>query len=341
MENSKAKETFSKFGLSYALLYFVYIVIMIVSFVVYGKIVGVENLNGNASMIINYVIRVLILYPAMYFAIRNLPKFEIKKNKLGVGGFIACVCITYAVMVIFNLIGLILNNVIGNITGLGQVNPMVEAFDVMSPVVQVVIVVILAPICEELLFRKFLIDRIAGYGEVTAMLISGLMFGLYHGNLAQFCYAFGLGAFFAFIYLRTGKIQYTIAFHMFVNGFTTFLTLFFMKGINLSEYMDVYTSGNAELITQYVNEHADVFASMGLVSMVIFLLVFSGIILMIVLRKKFVFEHREGEIPKGKRFATAILNVGMIIYIVYWVYSIVATQLGFNFADAIISKLLV
>ena len=173
------------------------------------------------------------------------------------------------------------------------------------------------------------------------MLVSAMMFGLYHGNLAQFVYAFGIGIFFAFIYMRTGKIWYTIIFHMFVNGFSTTLTLILSSKINLSEFMNLYYSGDMEKYNQYIMEHLDVFATLGLFSMFVFLLVIAGIILMIVLHKKFVFMHHEEEIPKGKRFATAILNVGMLVFIAYWVYSIVVTQLGLSsLFDMIVGPLL-
>ena len=47
-----------------------------------------------------------------------------------------------------------------------------------------------------LLFRRLLVDRMVKYGEATAVLFSGLMFALFHGNLNQFVYAFTLGVFF-------------------------------------------------------------------------------------------------------------------------------------------------
>lgn len=37
-----------------------------------------------------------------------------------------------------------------------------------------------------LLFRKFLLDRVVDYGEAVAVILSGVMFGLYHANLSQF-----------------------------------------------------------------------------------------------------------------------------------------------------------
>ena len=70
--------------------------------------------------------------------------------------------------------------------------------------VNLFIMVLCAPVAEELIFRKLLIDRLTQYGEGVAVLFSGLMFGLFHGNLNQFVYAFVLGLCFGFIYVKTG-----------------------------------------------------------------------------------------------------------------------------------------
>ena len=331
----KIKQSYSKLGFGYLLPYFGYIILMLIYGIIVSKAVEGGTVSGDVDLIINYALRVFLLYPAMYLIIRKLPKFEIKKKKLGIGGFLACICITYAVMVIFNGVGIVINNAIGKITGLGNVNPLLETMDIISPGVQFVVVVILAPVCEELLFRKFIIDRFNNYGEVTAMLVSAMMFGLYHGNLAQFMYAFGLGIFFAFIYIRTGNIAYTIILHMIVNGFSTLITKVLLGGLDMTELMDVYTSGDAEAITEYATQHVDAFAVMGMFSIVVVFLILAGIILMIALRKKFVFEHHEEEIEKGKGFAVSILNPGMLAYIIFWVVVTVTTQLGISLFSVI------
>ena len=46
--------------------------------------------------------------------------------------------------------------------------------------------VICAPILEEYIFRKLIVDRTVKYGQGVAIVLSGLMFGLFHGNLNQF-----------------------------------------------------------------------------------------------------------------------------------------------------------
>ncbi len=68
-----------------------------------------------------------------------------------------------------------------------------------------VTMVVMAPICEEILFRKILIDRIRLYGDKAAILVSSVVFGLSHGNFYQFFYAFGIGLVLAIFIFRRGS----------------------------------------------------------------------------------------------------------------------------------------
>ena len=231
-------------------------------------------------------------------------------------------------MYLTNITALIVNASIGKMTGRGGTNPIVNALGNMSPVLQVLVVVILAPIFEELIFRKFLLDRVSRYGEVSAMLLSGFMFGLFHGNLVQFMYASMLGFFFAFIYMRTGRIIYTMILHAIVNGTSTFMTIIMFGDLDLSEMVNYLNNGDMEGYMQFVQNNMATFARAGLIGFAIILIVIIGVILMIVLRKKFRFEHHEGELEKGKSFVTIVGNTGMIVYIIFWVAEIVLTQFG-------------
>lgn len=72
-----------------------------------------------------------------------------------------------------------------------------------------VYLIILAPIAEELFFRKLLIDKLKGCRLSLKIMLPSLLFGLSHGNIVQ--------AVFAYMYLCTGTIKYTIALHMLCN----------------------------------------------------------------------------------------------------------------------------
>ena len=84
-----------------------------------------------------------------------------------------------------------------------------------------VLSVLWAPVFEEYLFRKLLLDRVAPYGQRIAVLFSALLFGMAHQNGMQFYLAFGIGLLFAVIYLKTGRLRYTIALHCLINLFAT------------------------------------------------------------------------------------------------------------------------
>lgn len=77
---------------------------------------------------------------------------------------------------------------------------------------------LVAPLCEELIFRGILLRRLCGLGDLSAVLLSALAFGLFHMNLIQLPYAFVLGMVFAVITLLTGSIRDTVLLHMFING---------------------------------------------------------------------------------------------------------------------------
>ena len=76
---------------------------------------------------------------------------------------------------------------------------------------------ILAPILEELFYRKLVIDRLRGFGELPAVLISGILFGLIHGNFGQLFYAVTVGLLLGLVYVKTGRLRYTVGLHMAVN----------------------------------------------------------------------------------------------------------------------------
>ena len=136
---------------------------------------------------------------------------------MGVGRFLGWFVICMGGVYFGNLIGQLLMAVVSAITGQPMVNQVEEMIMDMSLWAVIVSAVILAPIMEELIFRKLVLDRLAGYGPAVAMVVSALVFGLAHGNFYQFFYAFLLGLIFAYIYLRTGKVRYSMMLHMMVN----------------------------------------------------------------------------------------------------------------------------
>ena len=84
---------------------------------------------------------------------------------------------------------------------------------------QIISMVILAPIVEEMLCRILSYNRLQeAFKPVTAMILSSLFFGLLHMNVVQGVYAFGIGMCFVLVYEKTRRIWMPMLAHGIANA---------------------------------------------------------------------------------------------------------------------------
>jgi phosphoglycolate phosphatase-like HAD superfamily hydrolase/membrane protease YdiL (CAAX protease family) len=99
-----------------------------------------------------------------------------------------------------------------------------EAITAPSLAMQIIVIGIVGPVAEELVFRALLFRRLRDYlNPVLAILISGIAFGVYHGNFVQGIFAGVLGILLALLYEESGTLIVPIAAHMANNLYATFL----------------------------------------------------------------------------------------------------------------------
>ena len=250
--------------------------------------------------------------PIGYLIIKPLPKLTVPQKKLSFGKLIAFLAMSFAVMYIGNIIGTLINSGIGALKGSESTNPLEALMTGSNIFLELLVVVIIAPILEEFIFRKMLIDRIRVYGEGTAILVSGLMFGLFHGNLYQFFYAFGLGCLFAYVYLRTGRVRYTIILHAIINGYGVLMSQLVVKGADTGVFN--MSGENPEELIKAVQNNLPQYIVAGLCGLAAVALFISGVVLLIVNRKKAVLYVAPKELPKPERFKTVFVNWGMGLF---------------------------
>lgn len=90
--------------------------------------------------------------------------------------------------------------------------------------------VIAAPILEELIFRGIMLDGLLKkYSPTRSILISSLIFGIVHLNPWQFVAGFILGTFSGWIYYRSQSLLPSIIIHMAAN-LTGFMAIYFSDG---------------------------------------------------------------------------------------------------------------
>lgn len=84
---------------------------------------------------------------------------------------------------------------------------------------------VIVPLCEELIFRGLMYNRLKEYVPVKwALLMSALTFGIGHGNMVQGVYGFALGYMMAYLYERTNKLWVPVLFHVVANSVSVLIT---------------------------------------------------------------------------------------------------------------------
>lgn len=318
----------NKVGWRYGVMCGLFLVAGIVYSLIYHKLFTVEQQEAykvNASFIATIIIVDMICFPVIYFLCKKLQKAEIKKQTLGAKKFILGITYCAAFVVIGAILGAIVNVVFGYmLTGEISNNTAVAELMLNSGFfMRVLSVGILAPIFEELIFRKVLVDHLAPYGKKLAIVTSGLLFGLFHGNFAQFFFATFLGWFFAYVYVSTGKIRYTIFYHMIINCSTSIVTMALIGPImKLSEDADLAVAIAAD--PSIVVPALLFFIWMG----GIFVTAIVGLILFILNMKKMTVVE-DGQKPSvGASFASIFSSWGMWIFIAICIFMILDNYLG-------------
>ena len=272
----------------------------------------------------------------LYFGKKLLPGTDPKKREIKPTQFVAALACTFGVAIACNIVGLIITAILGKAMGGSVENVSMELISSLDPWTSLFLVSIGAPICEELMFRKMLVTRTLKYGEGVSILLSGLAFGLFHGNFNQFAYAFGIGAFFAYVFVKTGNIKITIALHACMNGFTSVVLTNLIQALDMQKLMELASKGLKNLqdseafaaYVQFVTDNAGLIAAIGLCILFEYGFALFGIIFLLVNLKKLRVNAGEVTIPKGKRFFIIFCNLGMMAFLAVWILRIIAQIMG-------------
>lgn len=266
-------------------------------------------------------------------SLKVLPSVKIEKKKLTFGQIMILIMMVYGLAQVGSLMGLPIHTALSSVTLFGDgstedaLNNLKSNLIVGSDTwIRIITVGIMPAIFEELLFRKFLIDRTLRHGEFISCAMSGIMFGLWHGNFQQFFFAFFLGVLFAFVYIRTGRIIYTMILHASLNLITSSITVELIVEMLKRMGMDM-SSGSIDPNIDYDMVIKSVLPLMLIILLWIIILAgfqIAGFVMLIVRRKKFKLMPIVGELPRKQILRTMTHSVTM------WVFFALALLLFVN-----------
>lgn len=136
----------------------------------------------------------------------------------------------------------------------------------MSLGLKFVFLAVVAPIGEEFIFRKQILDRTAKMSEGASVLFSAAVFALFHGNFNQMFYAFLVGLLLGFIYVRTGNYIFCVVLHAVVNAFFGIIYPYFyelLKNDGTGYALKTFSMG--VIVSQWI------FALIGLLLIIVYI----------------------------------------------------------------------
>ena len=294
------KKVFNRIGLA---TFVTMILVSIIQVMFFGVIAVIDQELLSAPWV-NYasiaISFYLIGFPVFYLMIKNLPEEEKRESKtLGVFEVIKICFMSYSIVYIVNFLTNILMMLIAVIKGSEVTNPLVNMLEGSNWIWSLIFAGILSPIIEEMMFRGVMLNKLRRYGDKVAIITTAILFGLFHANFSQFFYAVALGMIFAYVALKTGTIKYSIILHIVVN---------IMGGV---------------ILPAVIGDGSNIVA-VGCVGLALLAIVIVGLVLLIKNRKNISLLDGEIKLEKGTAFKTIWVNVGMILYVVISLVSMIS-----------------
>ena len=275
--------------------------------------VDVWTFYTKNSLYINEVLIALAIFIGAIVLFRA-PKTVPDKNKISPKHVVGIVFICFGVAWVGNIIGNAFILFWNSVTGNNVTNEIADILTNIDPLQMIVCTVVLAPVLEELFFRKLLIDRLYRFGEFPAIVISALLFGLFHQNFSQFFYAFGVGLVLGYLYCKTGRYSIVVGLHAVFNLIGGAIpSLFTPKVLEFAEKMtELSAEAETEAILSLFSDYAvPLLLYFGYI-MIFGALQITGLVLFIINFKKIVIKPSDTCLSKKETCKAIFLNVGML-----------------------------
>jgi membrane protease YdiL (CAAX protease family) len=266
---------------------------------------------------LSWAITILSLYvfaaPLTYLLLRTVPAAPPTRRPMTPRAFFMFFLIAFTAMMAGSIIGQGVNQVVSYIVGSEQESQITEALKSSTFWLSCVYTLTIAPLMEELFFRKLLIDRLSCMGQGVCILVSGIVFGLFHGNFDQLFYAAFVGFLLAYIYVNTGNMWYCVALHSAFN---------FLGGIFptiVERYAPDFTTAaqtSEEALLELTAAHPIAYLLTLLSNYLPLLLAIAGLVFLCKYRRRLLACIEPCPIPRGSRFRTVAVNPGFILFFI-------------------------
>ena len=315
IEQQKAKKDFSRIGFGYLVFSGVTLLVaLVIQIAVYSY--SEEIYNGHLFRnILTPVSMYLFALPLLIAVLRAVKPMPPKKRRISFAEFMAFLAVGFGLMYIGAFAGNGVMSYLSGVTGHDYSNALESVVD-GNIWVTAFFVVIVAPIGEEFVFRKLLIDRTGKYGGFISALLSGVIFGLMHGNLYQFFYALLLGFLLGYVYSSTGRIGCCIAIHSVINFCGSIVSTLLNNA--LSDLLNATEITNEQML-EMIAEKWPWFLLMMVYNLLVYASIACAVILPLVFKRKIKLVKGITRLNKREILAAVFFNAGITCMIFFYV----------------------
>lgn len=244
-------------------VFFLGLIVFYLFFSFYGiALIPERFMNANMSIIIG---QSMIAVPTLIYVIGTKGSVlrDVPFRRIGLLNIFLLFILTYCMLPVVSLLNSITmmfaeNHVAGQLDSMNS-NPFL---------LNIFLVAVLPAFLEELTFRGILFGGYRKSGVIKAAFASGLLFGLFHMNINQFCYAFFMGIVFAMLREATGTIHASMIVHFIFNANSVVMLKIldiFRKYVNKMAAKDEEYRQLADQLNQAAAETATSYADYSLV----------------------------------------------------------------------------
>lgn len=308
------RKTFSRIGLALSTIFIVSTILQALWFGVFEQIPGIGNWLADSTWgmwLGTFVPMYVIGVPVGLLILKRVPGEAPQENKLGGKNFVIFLLISFFLMYGGNILGTMLSLLLSG----GEAQNALMDYAMDTNPLKILVMVILAPLIEEYIFRKKIIDRTRKYGEKAAVFLSAFAFGLFHMNLFQFFYAFGLGWLFAYIYMRTGRLRYSVMLHGIVNFLGSVVAPAILSMVDLEALAAMDPNATAEEIMVLYGDMLPGLVVYLLYAIALIGLAITGLVFLILKCRKLVWRDAQCQLSGRRAVKTIYMNFGMVSFV--------------------------
>ena len=253
----------------------------------------------------------LVSFPLFLLFIRKLPTASREKTPISLTEFGCLFLICQGISMVGSMFSNWLITVFEALLGHEIPDTTSEIIEITPVWIIFLVVVVIGPFIEEMIFRKLMIDKLSIYGDRLAVVVTSVAFGIFHGNFYQLFYATALGFVLGYVYTKTRRSEYNCVLHMVINFMGTIPALLTQDAMERINALPEDAMIQGSLLNDYFLIMFTSYVQMGLA--------IAGIVFLIrAIVKKQIHFRNECDIPleKSDYPRVMILNVGAISFII-------------------------